>query len=111
MKIRKIGIIGAGVMGSGIAQKIAQEGIHVVIVDIEDRFVQKGLDNIKKCSSSSKVVNVKSKIIVWGKDIFKEYPIAPLLKNDKEYLKNVIRRYVVREFFKFNSKNNTLSQG
>ena len=48
MKIQKIGIIGAGNMGSGIAQKIAQEGIQVVIVDVEDRFVQKGLDNIKK---------------------------------------------------------------
>ena len=51
MKIQKIGIIGAGNMGSGIAQKIAQEGIQVVIVDIEDRFVQKGLDNIKKTLS------------------------------------------------------------
>ena len=51
MKIQKIGIIGAGNMGSGIAQKIAQEGIKVVIVDVEDRFVQKGLDNIKKTLS------------------------------------------------------------
>jgi enoyl-CoA hydratase/3-hydroxyacyl-CoA dehydrogenase len=51
MKIQKIGIIGAGNMGSGIAQKIAQEGIEVVIVDVEDRFVQKGLDNIKKTLS------------------------------------------------------------
>jgi len=48
MKIRKIGIIGAGNMGSGIAQKIAQEGIQVVMVDVEDQFVQKGLDNIKQ---------------------------------------------------------------
>ena len=51
MKIQKIGIIGAGVMGSGIAQKIAQEGIQVVMVDIEDRFVQKGMENIKKTLS------------------------------------------------------------
>lgn len=48
MKLQKVGVIGAGNMGSGIAQKIAQEGIQVVIVDIEDRFVQKGLENIKK---------------------------------------------------------------
>jgi len=51
MKIQKIGIIGAGNMGSGIAQKIAQEGINVIMVDIEDRFVQKGLDNIKNTLS------------------------------------------------------------
>ena len=51
MKIQKIGIIGAGNMGSGIAQKIAQEGIKVVMVDVEDRFVQKGLDNIRNTLS------------------------------------------------------------
>ena len=51
MKIQKIGIIGAGNMGSGIAQKIAQEGIQVIMVDVDDRYVQKGLDNIKKTLS------------------------------------------------------------
>ncbi len=47
MRIKKVGIIGAGNMGSGIAQKIAQEGFNVVLMDMEDRFVRKGLDNIK----------------------------------------------------------------
>ena len=47
-QIKKIGVIGAGNMGSGIAQKIAQEGIHVVMVDLEDRFVERGLANIKQ---------------------------------------------------------------
>lgn len=45
--IEKIGIIGAGNMGSGIAQKFAQEGLSVVMVDIKPEFVQRGLDNIK----------------------------------------------------------------
>jgi enoyl-CoA hydratase/3-hydroxyacyl-CoA dehydrogenase len=45
--IDKVGIIGAGTMGSGIAQKCAQEGMRVVMVDMEDRFVQKGLENIR----------------------------------------------------------------
>lgn len=58
MKIRKIGIIGAGNMGSGITQKIAQEGIQVVMVDIEDRFVQKGLDNIKNTLSEGVKRNI-----------------------------------------------------
>lgn len=34
-------------MGSGVAQKIAQEGIPVIMVDTEERFVQKGLENIR----------------------------------------------------------------
>ena len=46
-QINKIGVIGAGNMGSGIVQKIAQEGIFVVMIDTDDTFVQRGLDNIK----------------------------------------------------------------
>lgn len=48
MNIKKVGIIGAGNMGCGIAQKVAQEGIMVVMVDTEDRFVEKGMDTIRK---------------------------------------------------------------
>ncbi len=50
-EIRKIGVIGAGNMGGGIAQKIAQEGIPVVMIDVKDEFVQRGLGNIKKTLS------------------------------------------------------------
>ncbi|UCF49911.1 MAG: enoyl-CoA hydratase/isomerase family protein [Thermoplasmatales archaeon] len=53
MKIQKIGVIGAGNMGSGIAQKIAQEGIHVVMVDVDEKFVQNGLNSIKKTLSEA----------------------------------------------------------
>jgi enoyl-CoA hydratase/3-hydroxyacyl-CoA dehydrogenase len=47
-QINKIGVIGAGNMGSGIAQKIAQEGLNVVIVDIRDEYVKRGLGIIKQ---------------------------------------------------------------
>jgi enoyl-CoA hydratase/3-hydroxyacyl-CoA dehydrogenase len=47
-QINKIGIIGAGNMGSGIAQKMAQEGLNVVSVDIKDEYVQRGLEVIRK---------------------------------------------------------------
>ncbi|HLD35301.1 MAG TPA: 3-hydroxyacyl-CoA dehydrogenase NAD-binding domain-containing protein [Planctomycetota bacterium] len=43
----KIGVVGAGTMGSGIVQKIAQENIPVVMVDVKQEFVDKGLNNIK----------------------------------------------------------------
>ena len=45
--MKKIGIIGAGNMGGGIAQKTAQEGLSVVIVDIKPEFVERGLNIIK----------------------------------------------------------------
>ncbi len=47
-QIKKIGVIGAGNMGSGIAQKMAQEGLNVVMVDIREEFVERGLGTIKK---------------------------------------------------------------
>ena len=42
-EISKIGVVGAGNMGSGIAQKLAQEGLNVVLVDMKDEFVQRGI--------------------------------------------------------------------
>lgn len=45
--MNKIGVIGAGAMGSGIAQKTAQEGLQVVMMDIKPEFVEKGLNTIK----------------------------------------------------------------
>ncbi|MGD8293603.1 MAG: 3-hydroxyacyl-CoA dehydrogenase NAD-binding domain-containing protein, partial [Desulfobacterales bacterium] len=47
-QINKIGVIGAGNMGSGIAQKIAQEGLNVVVVDTQDEYVERGLGIIKQ---------------------------------------------------------------
>ncbi|MGO1932049.1 MAG: 3-hydroxyacyl-CoA dehydrogenase NAD-binding domain-containing protein, partial [Ruoffia tabacinasalis] len=40
-------IIGAGTMGSGVAQKIAQEGIPVTLVDVTQEQVENGLQKIK----------------------------------------------------------------
>lgn len=48
MQIRKVCVLGAGIMGAGIAQVIAQAGFEVALRDIEDRFVNNGLATIKK---------------------------------------------------------------
>jgi len=47
MEIKTIGVIGAGLMGNGIAQVLAQAGYNVVMRDIEDRFVENGLKTIQ----------------------------------------------------------------
>lgn len=47
MEIKKIGVLGAGLMGRGIAQVAAQSGHMVVMRDIEDRFVEAGLNAIE----------------------------------------------------------------
>ena len=61
-QIKKIGVIGAGNMGSGIAQKIAHEGIPVVMVDLKEGFVQRGLDTIRTTLAAA----VERKIIKPG---------------------------------------------
>src|SRR5438477_1950873 len=47
MPDKKLAVLGAGTMGAGIAQLAAQCGYDVLMYDIKDEFVQRGLDNIK----------------------------------------------------------------
>jgi 3-hydroxybutyryl-CoA dehydrogenase len=46
MEIKKVGVVGAGIMGAGIVQVSAQSGFQVVMSDINDEFVKKGLGTI-----------------------------------------------------------------
>lgn len=46
--ISKVGVLGAGQMGSGIAQVLAQQGIEVVLFDIAEEQLAKALAGIKK---------------------------------------------------------------
>ena len=46
MKLETIGVVGAGQMGSGIAQVAAEAGLRVVLRDLDERFVGKGLEVI-----------------------------------------------------------------
>ena len=48
MEIKTVGVVGAGQMGNGIAQVAAHSGFRVVMSDIADSFVQKGLSTISK---------------------------------------------------------------
>ena len=45
--VRRLAVIGAGNMGSGIAQKMAAEGFPVVLVDLDDEKVARGLASIR----------------------------------------------------------------
>lgn len=48
MIIEKVLVIGAGQMGSGIAQVCAMSGYDVILHDLKDEFVQKGIQSISK---------------------------------------------------------------
>ncbi len=53
MTIEKVQVVGAGQMGSGIAQVAAQAGLAVHLADVEQEMVEQGLESIKKHLSRS----------------------------------------------------------
>ncbi|MFQ6039025.1 MAG: 3-hydroxybutyryl-CoA dehydrogenase [Candidatus Aminicenantales bacterium] len=59
MEIQTIGVVGAGIMGSGIAQVAATSGFQVVLHDVEEAVLEKSLSGIQK--SLSKLIE-KGKI-------------------------------------------------
>ena len=46
--ISSIGVLGAGVIGSGIAARIAAQGFHVVLVDTKPEFLERSINQIKE---------------------------------------------------------------
>ncbi|MHA1112566.1 MAG: 3-hydroxyacyl-CoA dehydrogenase NAD-binding domain-containing protein [Promethearchaeota archaeon] len=48
MKIKNVVVIGAGAMGSGIAQIAVMAGYNVTLVDIKDEYIAKGIASIEK---------------------------------------------------------------
>lgn len=70
MEFKRVLIAGAGQMGSGIAQVMAQNGLEVFVRDIKEEFVHKGLSNIER--NLSKAVEkgkmpAEEKIAVMGR--------------------------------------------
>ncbi len=48
MEVRRAGVVGAGTMGNGIAHVFAGSGYEVVMCDVEQRFLDRGIENIRK---------------------------------------------------------------
>jgi 3-hydroxybutyryl-CoA dehydrogenase len=46
MEIKRVGVVGAGIMGAGIVQVSAQSGCEVVVSEINDELLQKGLGTV-----------------------------------------------------------------
>lgn len=68
MEIKKIGILGAGIMGSGIAQVAAMSGFQVVVRDLKEEFVILGRskveDSLKRMVKKEKINQGQAKNIM-----------------------------------------------
>ncbi|PYV47585.1 MAG: 3-hydroxybutyryl-CoA dehydrogenase [Acidobacteria bacterium] len=48
MEIERVGVVGAGTMGNGIAHVFAQKGYSVILCDVEQKFLERGLATLSK---------------------------------------------------------------
>ncbi len=46
-EVRSVAVVGAGTMGNGIAQACSMAGLDVTLVDTQDSFIQRGVENVK----------------------------------------------------------------
>lgn len=53
MRIERVGVVGCGQMGSGITQVTAQAGYEVVVSDVSEELVQRGIGNIERFLAGS----------------------------------------------------------
>ena len=70
MNIEKVGVLGCGIMGAGIAQVCAQAGLRTVVREIDQKFIDKGFGiiekNIKKAVEKGKISEADKKA-VWSR--------------------------------------------
>src|SRR2546425_6167660 len=65
MAIKQVGVLGCGLMGSGIAQVAAQAGFRTPVVEANDELLQRGLGNLRKALEG---LVAKGKLEASGKD-------------------------------------------
>jgi 3-hydroxybutyryl-CoA dehydrogenase len=102
MEIKTIGVIGAGQMGNGIAQVAAAAGYNVIMRDIEDKFVEKGMATIQKSLDklvSKERISAEDKDAILGR-IETTLELAPLAKSDLIVEAIIERLDLKQELFK-----------
>jgi 3-hydroxyacyl-CoA dehydrogenase/enoyl-CoA hydratase/3-hydroxybutyryl-CoA epimerase len=76
-KVKNTAVIGAGVMGAGIAQWISSRGINVLLKDIKPEFVAKGIATISKLYSAA----VKKRVMTKAEATMKMDKVTPITKS------------------------------
>jgi 3-hydroxybutyryl-CoA dehydrogenase len=87
VKIQSVGIIGAGTMGNGIAQVCAVAGLDVVMIDMNDAAVQRGIEQIN--TSLDRLIK-KTVLTVAAKEIVRQKTKGSTSYNDLAGLSIII---------------------
>ncbi len=98
MEVKKFGVIGAGQMGNGIAQVAATSGLEVLLSDINEEFVAKGIANIDK--NLARAVT-KEKLTAQEKDAILGRISTTTSLDDMASVDYVVEAAVEREDLKF----------
>jgi 3-hydroxybutyryl-CoA dehydrogenase len=116
MEIKKICVLGAGLMGAGIAQVSAEAGYEVSMRDIEDRFVQGGLNIIKKNyeRAISKGKMTKEQAEAWQSKVKGTLDLAEAIKGAQVVIEAVIenmdlKKQVYKELDQLSAKDTILA--
>ncbi|MGF2037459.1 MAG: 3-hydroxyacyl-CoA dehydrogenase family protein [Nostoc sp. CmiVER01] len=98
MNIQVVGVIGAGVMGSGLAQNLAQTGHEVILLDVSEKILEEAKEKIKnnlrfqkmfqKSNKSDNIENVLQKI-----QIFTDYQS---LESAEFVIENVTEKWEIK---------------
>src|SRR6201988_1690892 len=94
MKIKRVGVVGAGTMGNGIAHVFARSGYEVILCDVEQRFLDRALDTIAKNLGRE---TAKGKITAEQEKAALER-IKPILERAKRFESDVIQEAATEKF-------------
>lgn len=99
MKNNLIGVMGAGVMGQGVAQSFAEKGYKVILVDIDDKILRQAISDIEKNIKLNSLFNkqslsINTNEVIENISLTKDYS---LLKDANFIIENVTEDWVVKK--------------
>ena len=99
MEFNIVGVIGAGVMGAGVAQNLAETGHQVLLIDIDEKQLQKARDSIRanvrmQAFFHTKTARVKADPILEKISFINDYS---QLKSAEFAVENVIEKWEVKQ--------------
>lgn len=96
----KVGVIGAGVMGSGVAQNLAQFGFETILIDLNEIILNKARDEIIKASRFQAFYNRNNKTLIEPEEVINRIQFTTdyeLLKDVDFVIENVTEKWSVKK--------------